>query len=57
VDTFGAVTSSTFDGLDRLTGREMIGTNVTPVRVNWGYDAAGDLTTYRFLSGTGLQFP
>ena len=44
-DGFGGVTASAYDGLGRLTGRHLSGTGVTPAKVAWGYDAAGDATT------------
>jgi YD repeat-containing protein len=53
VDGLGGTTTSTFDGLDRLASREMSGTNITPVKATWGYNAAGDLTTLTRQSKVG----
>ena len=51
-DSVNGFHSYTYDPLDRLTGD---GLSATPaVSTTWGYDAATQITTTRYQSGTGL---
>ena len=43
-DNKGGVTTSTYDGLNRLTSRELSGTGITPLKAIWDYDTAGNVS-------------
>ena len=43
-DNKRGVTSSTYDGLNRLASRELSGTGITPLKAIWDYDAAGNIS-------------
>jgi len=55
-DNKGGTTTSAFDGLNRLTSRTLTGTNLTPIRATWSYDAAGDATASTRQSKAGATW-
>jgi RHS repeat-associated protein len=52
-DSLGGVLTSVYDNADRLTSRQFGGTNQTPVRVDFGYDARNEQTSITRFSDLG----
>jgi YD repeat-containing protein len=55
-DSFGGVTTSTFDAVNRLSARELGGSGIAPMRAEWAYMAVGTVKSFTQRGWDGSAF-